>query len=117
MGVLSAEQYQRAAKAEKRRVRVDGVSFKNRRQADMFLELKALERAGKISDLKPHARFPLVVTGLRGKELVDTYTATFSYTRDGETVLVDTDWETDVRRLQKRLVEVLLGLEVQDAVC
>lgn len=90
---------------------MQGLRFDDRRQANLYIELKALERAGTISDLKVNARFPLSVNGVR----VDTYVASFAYNKSGKTVVVDAHFETDVRKLQKRLVRVLLGIEVQDA--
>jgi hypothetical protein len=115
MGVLTTEQRQQANRAAKRRqargVTVDGIRFDDRRQANLFVELKALQRSGTITDLKVHSRLPLVVKGIR----VDTYTALFTYKRDGQVVLVDTSrWQTDVRKLQQRLVEAIYGITVTE---
>lgn len=110
MGVLTTEQYERAARAEKRarhRI-VDKIRFKNSYQADRYMELKALERAGKITGLEAMKRIPLVVNGMR----VETYTATFSYKRDGQWILVDANELSDLTRLKHRLVKALLGVEV-----
>lgn len=70
-----------------------------------------MERAGTITELKPHLRLPLTVNGVR----VGTYKALFSYRRDGKSVLVDVaGWQTDVRKLQQRLVEAIYGIKVTE---
>ena len=110
MGVLTREQYERTARAEKRappRI-VDNIRFKNGYQADCYTELKTLERAGKITELEANRRIPLIVNGMR----VETYTATFSYKRQGQLILVDANRPSELARLKHRLVKALLGVDV-----
>lgn len=57
------------------RTEVDGISFASRKEARRYSELKLLERAGEIADLKLQPRYPLVVNGVK----VCTYVADFSY--------------------------------------
>lgn len=113
MGILftTSHERKRSAKRKARGVFIDHVRFENQRQAELFMELQAQERAGTISNLRPHVRLPLIVNGIR----VDTYTALFSYERDGERVLVDVvGWQTDLRKLQRRLVHAIYGIKVTE---
>jgi hypothetical protein len=113
MGNLTVEQYERAARAERRsRYRiVDKIRSKNSYQADRYTELKSLERAGKTTELEANKRIPLVVNGMR----VDTYIATFSYKKEGRHVLVDANGPSEVGRLKHRLVNALLGVGVAES--
>jgi hypothetical protein len=111
MGILTVEQQRRANRAKKRHpVTVDGQRFADRREADLFLELRTLQRAGTIADLRRHAKLPLMVNGI----LVDTYTALFSFRREGQKVLVVTGWQSDLQKLQKKLVEAIYGITVME---
>lgn len=106
MGVLSYEQQKRGRRA----CRVEGIRFTERWQADEFLGLKALERAGRITELKTHVCLPLVVNGIE----VDVFVALFSYKRNGETVLVDSGWRKDTIKLQRKLVQAIYGITVTE---
>ena len=59
---------------------VDGVSFMSAREARRFSELKLLERAGQIANLKLQPRYPLVVNGKK----VCTYVGDFSFDERGK---------------------------------
>lgn len=62
---------------------VDGVSFMSAKEGRRFSELKLLERAGEISNLKLQPRYPLIVNGKK----ICTYVADFSFDeRKGEGV-------------------------------
>jgi hypothetical protein len=50
-------------------------TFDSRRECERWISLRALERAGEISDLKRQVRFPLEVFG----KLICTYVADFTY--------------------------------------
>lgn len=58
-----------------RKTVVDGITFASAKEAKRYGELKLLERAGEIADLKLQPRFPLVVNGAT----VCTYVGDFSY--------------------------------------
>lgn len=47
-------------KLRNKTTRVDGIDFDSQREAKRYLELKALERAGKISDLKLQVMYELI---------------------------------------------------------
>lgn len=87
---------------------VDGIEFASKREANRYLELRLLERAGEISDLRLQVDFELIPNqyatekryGKNGKPLKDkevllerkvVYRADFVYKdKDGKTVVEDT---------------------------
>jgi hypothetical protein len=88
----------------------DGINFASKREATRYAELKLLERAGEISDLKLQVRFKLAVNG----EHICTYVADFTY-RDkaGRSIIEDAKgFETDVFRLKRNLMRAVFGVEV-----
>jgi hypothetical protein len=56
---------------------LDGLRFDSKAEAARYAELKMLERAGLIRDLRVQPRFPLEVAG----KIVATYVADFAYVR------------------------------------
>lgn len=66
---------------------VDGMTFDSRHEADRWVELKILQRAGVISQLKRQVRFDLVppLSGERGV----SYYADFTYLQNGKLVVED----------------------------
>lgn len=89
-----------------KKVYVDGVQFDSKREAQHWMELQLLERAGEISDLQRQVRFELIPTqrepdtvGKRGGvvkgrviEKKVEYIADFVYTdaKTGECIVEDT---------------------------
>jgi len=60
---------------------VDGIRFDSKREAERYSELKLLERAGIITDLKLQPKFELIPKHNGNRAL--TYIADFSYTEAG----------------------------------
>ncbi len=93
---------------------IDGVRFDSRREARRWLELKLLEGAGLISDLRRQVRFDLVVNELP----VCAYLADFVYHERGETVVEDVKSVATKRlpvyRLKKKLLKALTGLDIRE---
>jgi hypothetical protein len=93
--------------------RVDGVRFASKAEASRFVELKLLEKAGKIQDLELQPSFQIEVNGHR----VCVYKADFAY-RDGATwerVIEDVKgMRTPVYRLKKKLVEAQYGVTITE---
>lgn len=90
---------------------VDGIKFASKAEAKRYGELKLLERAGKISGLRIHVEYPLVVNGQK----VGKYTCDSEYTEAGQLVTEDVkgraarDWP-----LRKRLFAALYGRQVRE---
>lgn len=91
---------------------LDGIRFASRREAARYAELKALQRAGVISDLELQPAFPLVVQGIK----VATYRADFRYrNRSGEIVVEDVKGvATPVYRLKAKLMLALHKIAVSE---
>lgn len=90
---------------------VDNIKFASKAEARRYSELKLLERAGRISGLRIHVEYPLVVNGQK----VGKYTCDSEYTEAGQLVTEDVkgraarDWP-----LRKRLFAALYGRQVRE---
>lgn len=92
---------------------VDGYRFASLLEAKRYRELRLLEKAGEISELEVHPRFPMFV----GPEHICTYIADFKYfdvTR-GTIRIEDTKGvRTALFILKKKLMHAVLGLTVEE---
>jgi hypothetical protein len=72
----------------------DGIRFASKREAKRYLELKLMEKAGRISNLRRQVRYPLVIE--------TTYVADFVYDEKGEEIVEDVKGHRTREYLQKR---------------
>lgn len=73
------------------RVLIDGVWFDSKGEGSRYVELKQLQRAAEIAQLRTHPRYPLVVE----RKKVAVYESDFEYvTKAGE--LITEDWKPGV---------------------
>lgn len=82
---------------------LDGVVFDSKLEAARYIELRLLDKAGDISQLRIHTRWPLMVSGKK----VCAYESDFDY-RDtnGKFVVEDVKgFLTAVYRLKKKMFE------------
>ena len=90
---------------------VDGIRFASKREAHRYCELKMLERAGEIKDLKLQPRYPFVVGALH----VCTYVGDFEY-RDMNTGWIVTEDSKGVKTkdfiIKAKLFHALYGREI-----
>lgn len=113
---MTAEvRFTRRHKYNAKRVTVDGVTFHSKREAARFQELKLLEKAGEIANLRVQPEFPLEVNGVR----LGVYRADFEYSLVpnflGGRVIEDVKGvRTAVYRLKKKLVEAQYGIMIQE---
>ncbi len=109
------------SKYKSRKTVVSGITFDSAKEAARYSELRVLEKAGVISDLKTQERFDLVVNGHR----IGFYRADFTYLEMGEIVpedarLVVEDVKSEmtrklpVYRLKKRLMLALYGIDIRE---
>jgi hypothetical protein len=104
-------------------VRVDGHFFPSTREARRYGELKLLEKAGRIRNLRLQPEFPIVVEG----EMICIYRGDFQYTEmkpgfdswatdeEGQLVVEDVKGvKTDVYKLKKKLVKATHGIEIRE---
>ena len=118
------------------KVTIDGHTFDSRKEANRYLELKLLERAGEISDLRLQVEYELIPNqyateeryGKNGRRLKDKeillerkccYVADFVYTdnRTGETVVEDTKSEatrTPEYIIKRKLLLAKYGIRIRE---
>jgi hypothetical protein len=93
---------------------VDGITFPSRKQGRRYQELRLLEKAGQISDLRIDGKdttFKLVVAG----HLICTYRADAVYVENGRTICEDTKgFRTDVYRLKRKLMLAIFNYEIRE---
>lgn len=92
---------------------VDNIRFASKREAVRYVELKVLQQAKEISNLKaekPDLRIPLKVNGVN----MGYYEADFSYTdANGNVIFEDVKGvKTPVYRLKKKLVKAMYGIDI-----
>ena len=100
------------AKKEK----VDGITFDSRKEASRYRQLKLLERAKAIQDLKLQVVFPLIKKSMYGREI--KYVADFVYYEDGHMVVEDVKSKVtannQVYKLKKRLMAEYYGIVIRE---
>ena len=97
------------------RVNAYGQVFDSRLELSRYEQLRLLERAGYISDLKRQEAFTLIDKSAYGREIV--YKADFTYTEGGKKVVEDTKstaTKTPLYRLKKRLLAERYGIVIKE---
>ena len=90
---------------------VDGVRFASKKEAKRYQELKLLERAGKIRDLKLQPRYVITLNDIK----ICTYVGDFQYREGDVLVLEDVKGvKTDTYRIKKKLVLAVYNLEIRE---
>lgn len=120
------------SKYHNERTTVDGIVFDSRKEANRYRELKLLEKAGEISDLRRQVKYELIPaqyemgTRIRGNhvstvercvEKAVNYYADFVYKdkMTEETVVEDVKgMKTEVYKLKKKLMRWRYGIEVKE---
>lgn len=101
--------------------KVNGIEFDSQAEADRYMELLVLQKAGKISELQIQPQWELIppqkVPG-RQSFRKHVYTADFSYIRDGQLIVEDvkskrTREERDYR-INRKLMWMLKGIYVEE---
>jgi hypothetical protein len=125
--VLSRQQYRaelammehgkrREKKANKfgaRRTVADGITFDSKREAEVYGELKLLERDGRISGFERQRKFNLIVNG----EIIGSYRADFAFIdheQDSKFRVIDVKGviTRDFRRVQK-IIKAIYNIEIE----
>jgi hypothetical protein len=90
---------------------IDGIRFASRREGRRWSELRLLERAGQISDLKRQVTFPLDVNG----KPVCRYVADATYRENGALVVEDAKgFRTPEYKIKARLFEAIHGFPIRE---
>lgn len=75
-----------------KKVEVDGILFDSKKEAKRYGELKLLERAGVITNLRRQVPFTLVPSQKRNGKVIErpvVYKADFVYSENGEDIVED----------------------------
>ena len=124
-----------------KRTTVDGITFDSKREARRWQELKLLERAGKISDLRRQVAFPLYAAIIMSSDdspfqegetlsapiMIRSagypngrqakYVADFVYVENGKRVIEDVKGgkatDTPLSRLKRAIVEAQEGVRIR----
>ena len=97
---------------------MDGIKFDSKREAQRYVELKALLAAGVIDNLEMQPPYKIVWNGVK----VCKYIADFRYTLVETGVVVVEDVKSvytaklDTYRLKKKLMLACHGIEVQEVI-
>ena len=104
----------------------DGIKFDSKREYLRYMDLKLLVRAGEISELKVHPKYPITIAGVEiriyskryhknGRHL--TYEADFSYWRYGKPVIEDVKMasghRTEVYKIKRALMRAM-GHQIEE---
>lgn len=118
---LSSQEYRAQTAKPKRnkygakRTVIDGVLFDSKAEATYYTALKMREKAGEVSAVELQRPFSLL--GPKG-ELICTYKADFCFwdhKADRFRVVDVKGVETSVFKLKRKMMKVLLGIEVETA--
>ena len=98
-----------------RRLRIDGITFDSRLEADRYQQLKLLERAGEITGLEYHKKFVIIPKSKHGNDVY--YEADFFYFENGKPIVEDTKSEatvTAIYKIKKRLLAETQGITIKE---
>ena len=91
----------------------DGQVFDSRREFRRWLDLKLLEKAGKISDLKRQVTYELIPKQVG--ERACSYIADFHYYQDGKLVVEDCKgYRTEGYRIKRKLMLWVHGIKIKE---
>lgn len=113
-------QRSRPSKYGNRKTRVFGITFDSKHEAERYMELRAMEKAGKIKGLELQKTFVLVPNQMdeygHVVERAIKYVADFTYKMpDGRTVVEDAKGcRTEVYKIKKKLMRYIFGIEIKE---
>lgn len=98
-----------------KRLKIDGISFDSKLEAERYQQLKLLERAGEITGLEYHRQFVVIPKSRYGDNVY--YEADFFYFENGKPVVEDTKSKatiTSTYKLKKRLLAERYGIIIKE---
>lgn len=88
---------------------IHGTWFDSKKEADRYLELKLLERAGEITNLELQPQYVFKLNGVK----ICTYRADFRYCEDGLSVVNDVKgYKTQIYKIKKKMMKAFYGIEI-----
>lgn len=97
---------------------MDGIKFDSKAEARRYYELKLLQQAGEIYELRLQVSFPLCVepeVPERGRQLVGRYIADFTYSRTGSAALEVEDvkgFKTPLYKWKRKHMKAQYGITI-----
>ena len=93
---------------------VQGIKFDSKKEANRFLELQMLEKAGEISQLERQVKFELIPK--QKGERSCSYIADFVYrTKDGEQIVEDTKgYRTPEYKIKRKLMLFKYNIAIKE---
>lgn len=99
------------SKYNNRKTVVDGITFDSEWEGERYSELRLLEKAGHITDLRLQVPYDLAVNGIK----VCRYVADFVYVEYGQETVEDAKGMlTDVYRIKRKLMKAIYGIEIRE---
>ncbi len=117
------------SKYHSQKVTVDGIEFDSKKEANRYMELSLLEKAGAISDLERQVKFELIPVQKevdtittkgaykRGKvnERACYYVADFRYMENGQVIVEDVKgMKTEVYKIKRKLMLHKYGIRIRE---
>lgn len=103
------------SKYRNKKVILDGIKFDSIKEAKRYNQLKLLQRANVISDLKMQVPFILIDKSKYGRDI--KYIADFTYLESGKLIVEDVKSpvsKTPLYKLKKRLIAERYGIEIKE---
>ena len=92
-------------------IEFDGHTFDSKKELSCYLNLRIMERAGKITDLKLQQPFELNQGGTHSLK----YIADFTYIENGELIVCDSKgYKTREYKKKYRLMLKILGIQIKE---
>lgn len=117
LGVKVPEQKKRS-KYNARKVRIDGITFDSKAEADRYAQLVLLQRAGKISNLQRQVEFVLIPAQKIDRKCVERackYKADFVYLENGKRVVEDVKGlKTKDYIIKRKLMLYVHGIRIRE---
>ena len=102
-----------------KKVTIDGITFDSRKEANRWLELSSLERAGKVSNLQRQVKFELLPSQRVNGKVVEravNYMADFVYEENGHKVVEDTKgFKTPEYIIKRKLMLWVHQIQVKES--
>lgn len=107
-------------KYHNRKTEVDGIVFDSAKEASYYLDLKFLQKVGRIKNLQRQVKYELIPSqkGEIRNERPVTYIADFVYEEDGKTIVDDVKSEITRKDhayiIKRKLMKWVHGIEVRE---
>jgi len=105
-------------KYHSRKVTIDGIIFDSQKEARRYSELRLLEKAGAIQNLRLQVKFELIPPQRIGRRVVEracSYVADFVYEENGQKIVEDTKGvRTKDYIIKRKLMMWIHGIQIKE---